>query len=36
MKASFVVYQVQFRKQTCYEAPVKTFDFKKATKKFLP
>lgn len=29
MRASFMVYQVQYKKQTYYEAPVKTADFKK-------
>lgn len=29
MKASFIVYQVQYKKQTCHKASVKTVDFKK-------
>lgn len=33
VKAVFVVYQIQYRKQTCHEAPVKTVDFKKGTNK---
>lgn len=37
MKAPLVVYQVQYRKQICHEAPVKIVDFKKGTnKKFSP
>lgn len=29
IKASFIVYQFQYKKLTCHEAPVKTADFKK-------
>jgi len=29
VKASFTVYQVQYKKQSCLEAPVETADFKK-------
>lgn len=36
IKASFTVYQFQYKKLTCYEAPVKTADFKKGKSNNFP